>query len=87
MIVYYYHYKDMELDMATDFFKGDKVAVTNHEEWLLREYTKMLHRECQVTHRERQVTHRQSNLRPRHTQTVAKCDEPANRSNSSDDNR
>lgn len=37
-------------DLALNFFKfnSDLSVITDHQEWLLREYSKLLHRECSI---------------------------------------
>jgi hypothetical protein len=41
-------------DLALNFFKfgSDSSVITDHQEWLLREYSKLLHRECCIKKRE-----------------------------------
>ena len=43
----------MEADtFARDFFNGQHANVTTHEEWLLREYSRLMHREAELKQRE-----------------------------------
>ncbi len=44
----------MEKEFATSFFNENKSNETpsDHQEWLLREYSKLMHRECSVKKRE-----------------------------------
>lgn len=41
-------------NLAINFFglNSDSSATTDHQEWLLREYSKLLHRECDIKKRE-----------------------------------
>lgn len=51
----------MEKEFASGFFNENKSNETpsDHQEWLLREYSKLMHRECLVKKREEQISKKQ----------------------------
>lgn len=50
----------MEKVLSSEFFNASTKAVTTHEEWLLREYSKLLHRECKL--KKTEIENRESNF-------------------------
>jgi hypothetical protein len=42
----------MEKQLAAEFFQAPRNPTNNHEEWLLREYSKLMHLEAEVRKRE-----------------------------------
>ena len=52
--------KRMEKVLSNEFFNASAKTVTTHEEWLLREYSRLLHRECRL--KKTEIENRESNF-------------------------